>query len=86
MRLEERRTIVIVLIAGVIGAMLFLPAIYFLGLWLAPPRPVPEASGAPPLMLEALWARADGGRATELRPINTVNFVKQRACRALAIS
>lgn len=85
MRLEERRTIVIVLIAGVIGAVLFLPAVYFLGLWLAPPRPAPEASGAPPLMLEALWARADGGRATELRPINPVNFVQHRACRALAI-
>ena len=85
MRLEERRTIVIVLIAGVIGAVLFLPAIYFLGLWLAPPRPVPEASGAPPLMLEALWARADGGRATELRPVNPVNFVQHRVCRALAV-
>ena len=85
MRLEERRTIVIVLIAGAIGAILFLPGIYFLGLWLAPPRPVPEASGAPPLMLEALWARADGGRATELRPVNPINFVQHRACRALAI-
>ena len=85
MRLEERRTIVIVLIAGVIGAVLFLPGVYFLGLWLAPPRPVPEASGAPPLMLEALWARADGGRATELRPVNPINFIQHRACRALAI-
>ena len=85
MRLEERRTIVIVLIAAVIGAVLFLPGVYFLGLWLAPPRPVPEASGAPPLMLEALWARADGGRATELRPVDPVNFVQHRVCRALAI-
>lgn len=85
MRLEERRTIIIVLIAGVIGAVLFLPGIYVLGLWLAPPRPTPEASSAPPLMLEALWARADGGRASELRPINPVNFVQHRACRALAI-
>lgn len=85
MRLEERRTIVSVFIAGVIGAVLFLPGVYFLGLWLAPPRPVPEASGAPPLMLEALWARADGGRATDLRPVNPVNFVQHRVCRALAI-
>jgi hypothetical protein len=85
MRLEERRTIVIVLISGVIGAVLFLPGVYFLGLWLAPPRPVPAASGAPPLLLEALWARADGGRATELRPVTPVNFVQHRACRALAI-
>ena len=85
MRLEERRTIVLIAIAAVIGAILFLPGIYFLGLWLAPPRPVPEASGAPPLLLEALWARADGGRATELRPVNPVNFVQHRVCRAIAI-
>ena len=85
MRLEERRTIVVVLIASVIGAILFLPGIYFVGLWLAPPRPVPQASGASPPMLEALWARADGGRATELRPINPVNFVQHRVCRAIAV-
>jgi hypothetical protein len=85
MRLEERRTIVVLLIAGVIGAVLFLPGVYFLGLWLAPPRPVPEASGAPALMLEALWARAEGGRATGLRPVNPINFVQHGTCRALAI-
>lgn len=85
MRLEERRTIVVVLIGGVIAAVLFLPGIYFLGLWLAPPRPVPQLSGAPPLLLEAIWARAGGGRATELRPINPINFVQHRVCRALAI-
>jgi hypothetical protein len=85
MRLDERRTIVSVIIAGVMGAVLVFPGAYVLGLWLAPPRPVPEASGAPPLLLEALWARADGGRAAELRPVNPVNFVQHRVCRALAI-
>ena len=84
MRFEERRTIVVVLIAGVTGAVLFLPGIYLLGLWLAPERPVPEASGAPRLLLEALWARAEGGRATELRPVNPINFINHRVCRALA--
>ena len=84
MRLEERRTIVFVMVAGVIGAVLFMPAVYFLGLWLAPPRPLPETAPAPALVREALWARADGGQATELRPINPVNFVQHRVCRALA--
>jgi hypothetical protein len=84
MRLEERRTIVFVLAAGVIGAVLFMPAVYFFGLWLAPPRPVPEARPAPALLREAIWARADGGPATELRPINPLNFVQHRVCRALA--
>ncbi len=75
---------VFVLVAGVIGAVLFMPAVYFFGLWLAPPRPVPEATPAPALLREALWARADGGPATELRPINPINFVQHRVCRALA--
>ncbi len=39
---------------------------------------MPEATDAPPLMLDALWARAEGRRATELRPINPVNFVVHR--------
>ena len=84
MRLEERRTIVVVLVAGVIGAVLFMPSVYFLGLWLAPPRPVPEATPASALLREAIWARADGGPATGLRPVNPINFVQHRVCRALA--
>ena len=84
MRREERRTIVFVMVAGAIGAVLFMPAVYFLGLWLAPPRPLPETEPAPALLRDALWARADGGRATELRPVNPINFVQHRLCRALA--
>ena len=84
MRLEERRTIVFVMVAGIVGAVLFMPAVYVLGLWLAPPRPLPETEPAPALLKEALWARADGGRATELRPVNPINFVQHRVCRALA--
>src|SRR5262245_20200856 len=61
-----------------------MPAVYFLGLWLAPPRPVPATSHVPQLLSSAIWARADGGRATELQPLNPINFVKHRACRAIA--
>ena len=81
MRLEERRTLLVTIAAGVIAAILFMPAVYFLGLWLAPPRPVPAVTHVPPLLGDAIWARIDGGRATELRPINPLNFVQMRACR-----
>ena len=84
MRLNERRTLIGLFIAGVAGAILFMPAVYFLGLWLAPPRPVPVATHVPPLLSEAIWARADGGRATELQPINPISFVRMRICRTVA--
>ena len=69
MRLEERwtlKSVGVVGAIGVIGAVLFFPSLYLFGLWLAPPRPVPEARPAPALLREALWARANGGPATEL--------------------
>lgn len=84
MRLSERRILIGLSIAGVAGAILIMPAIYFLGLWLAPPRPIPAATRLPALLADALWARADGGRATELQPINPISFVRMRVCRALA--
>ena len=85
MRLEERRTIVFGLAAGAIGAVLLMPAVYLFGLWLAPPRPIPETTPAPALLREAIWARADGGAATALRPVTPIHFVQHRVCRALAV-
>jgi hypothetical protein len=87
MRLEERRTVTIAVGAaaiGVVGALLFFPSLYVFGLWLAPPRPVPEASPAPALLREALWARANGGPATELRPVNPIAIVQHYTCIELA--
>ena len=84
MRIERRRTLIVLIIAGVAGAILFLPAVYFFGLWLAPPRPVPVRTHVPPLLSDAIWARADGGRATELQPLNPISFVTHRVCRAIA--
>ena len=80
MRLEERRLLVALPVAGVIAGILVLPAMYFLGLWLAPPRPVAETKPVPALLREALWARANGGIATELRPVNPVAIVRHVAC------
>jgi len=82
MKLSEtqRKAIVTLAIAGVAGAMLFLPAIYFLGLWLSPPRPVPSAAGVPALFADAVWAHVDGGRASELRPVNPANLAGMVGC------
>ena len=84
MRVSEKRTLIGVFISGAAVAILIMPAIYFLGLWLAPPRPVPVTTHVPRLLSDAIWARADGGRATELQPLNPINFVRRRTCRALA--
>ena len=84
MRVSEKRTLIGMFIGGTGVAILILPAIYFLGLWLAPPRPVPVTTHIPRLLSDAIWARADGGRATELQPLNPINFVRHRTCRAIA--
>lgn len=53
---------------------------YFFGLWVAPPRPVPAAAAAPQVVLDALWARVDGGRATTLRPMSPISAAHFAAC------
>jgi hypothetical protein len=87
MRLEERRTVkVVVVLAGLaaIGAVAFPFAIYFLGLALAPPRPAVEGTAAPAMLRDALWARVDGGNATTLRAINPLIIARLFACLAQA--
>ena len=66
------------------GAILFPPAIYFLGLAVAPPRPDPgDDATSPPLLADAIWARANGGRATELTPVTPVSMAQFVACMAI---
>ena len=87
MRREERRVAIILLrlaVVGVIGAALLPIAVYQFGLWVAPPRPVPQAANAPQLLLDALWARAEGGRADALRPITPISLAQLAACVAMA--
>ena len=86
MRLEERRTIRVVLIAGAVLAaipVLYLASIFAYGTFVAPP-PVPDTRPAPPLVSAALWARADGGAATELRSINPLSVSQFFGCMVLA--
>lgn len=83
MRREERRTIAIagtLLALGALGAVLFPLALYQFGLAVAPPRPIPQSTSASPLVLDALWTRAGGGRATSLRPINHITIAQMAAC------
>ena len=87
MRREERRLGMWVVMAGVIVGLipiLYLSTLIVWGTSVAGPRPVAETRPAPPLLKDALWARADGGRATELRPINPVTLVQHVFCTETA--
>jgi hypothetical protein len=84
-RVEERRLLKFALLGGGIVALipvLFLTFLLFLGMSVAPP-PTVERTPAPPLVKQALWARAGGGRATELRSVNPINVVGNLGCRVL---
>jgi hypothetical protein len=85
-RLEERRLLKLALVGG--GFVASIPVIYLTGLltWgasLTPP-PTPSPVAAPPLVRDALWARAGGGRATELRGVNPINVAGLMICSNLA--
>ena len=78
MRFDPRRILFGLVIAGVAGAALFLPAISFVGTMLAPSQPVPATTRVPPLLADAIWARANGGRATQLQPLNPFTIATDR--------
>ena len=82
MRLEERRLLKWGLVVGGIGAgipIVYLSFLVVFGFAQAP-RPVAETTDAPPLIKDALWARAEGGRASEMRGINPVNMLGYVLC------
>jgi hypothetical protein len=83
-RFDKRKAVLGVLIAGVAGALLFPFAFYFFGLWVAPPRPVPVSAHVPPLLADAIWAGVEGGRATQLEPLEPFRMARLGACMALA--
>jgi len=84
-RTEERRILLAGAAAIALAAALLIPALYQLGLRLAPARPdpaaIPRTTG---LMRAAIWARADGGPTTTMRPLTVFSFIGHRVCRALA--
>ncbi len=73
------------MIAGVAGAVLFLPAISFVGTLLCAvaARSRPRRT-VPPLLADAIWARANGGRATQLQPLNPFTIARTATCHVFA--
>lgn len=83
MRGEERRTLKVlawVIALGALAPVLFLTSLFVIGARVAPPQLAPSTTPAPPLVRDALWARAEGGRATTLRPIGPVTAAQMAAC------
>lgn len=80
----QRRVVIGLAIAAVSAAVLFFPAIYFIGLALAPPRPTASTQDVPPVLADAIWARIDGGRATETQPVNPLNLAGFAVCNLRA--
>lgn len=80
-----RRTLIGLGIAGGVGLPLLVAGYLSLGLWFAPPWPSPATSGTiTPLIGEALWARAEGGAATDLNPFRPTNMAQLVVCLAQA--
>src|SRR5688572_26657889 len=64
---------------------MMVPVMYFSVVsQLSPPRPIPATSHVSPLVGEAIWARAEGGRATALKPINPINMGQFVLCQERA--
>ncbi len=83
MRFTVTRTLIGLALAGAVGAALLPFAIYYIGLALAPPLPVPAHQPISPLLADAIWARASGGRAGRLTPITPVSMAQFAACVAI---
>jgi hypothetical protein len=82
-RIEPRKAFFGLLIAGAAGAILLPLAIYLVGLAVAPPPPQAAATAVPPLVADAIWARAEGGTATALTPLNHLTMARFVGCVAL---
>jgi hypothetical protein len=81
-RREERLTLK--LVSGGAVVVVLVPFIYLMGLFwwgrsLTPPLTA-ETTPAPSLIKDALWARANGGRADDLRAINPIRVAGWIAC------
>lgn len=80
-----RRTLIGLGVAGIVGVPLVIASYLSLGLWFAPPWPVPAPTNTvTPLIGEALWARAEGGTATDLNPFRPLNMAQLLVCMAQA--
>jgi hypothetical protein len=83
-RVNKRTVFSGLLIAALVGPFLFMPAVSFVGSMLVPAPAVPATVHAPSLLAEAIWARANGGRATQLQPLNPFTVARAASCHLLA--
>jgi hypothetical protein len=83
-RFEPRRILIFLVIAGIAGGFLFLPAVSLIGSLLLPSDPPPAAAHVTPAMGDALWAKTLGGRSNELQPINPFTIGRMLSCHVLA--
>ena len=83
MRINVRKILIGVPIAGVLCALLLPFAYYFVGLAVGPPLPQPATTPVPSFIAEAIWARANGGRATALRPVTPLSMAQLLGCVAV---
>jgi hypothetical protein len=79
---SARRSLTGLAIAGLLGAAAFPFSLYYIGLAIGPSRPMPARQPVPPLLANAIWARAGGGRAAELTPITPLSMLRLAACVA----
>jgi hypothetical protein len=79
----DRAALIRLATAGLVGAASFPFAVYYVGLAVGPPRPVAIETPVPPLIADALWARAEGGRATGFTPITPISMAQFAACVAI---
>jgi len=73
----------VVLGAGALLALVpitLLTMLLVLGNAVAPQLPTPSGNPVPPLVRDALWARAEGGSAAALRPLGPVTAAQMAAC------
>lgn len=87
MRRDERG--ILKVMAGIaalvaLAPLVFVAGLLVLGTSVAPALPAPRGAPLPPLLKDAIWARAEGGRATSLRPIGPALIVELLACTATA--
>lgn len=79
-----RRTLIGLFVAGLIGIPVLLASYMSVGLFFAPPWPVAATAHVRPVIGDALWARANGGSATDLNPFKPINIAQLVVCVAQA--
>lgn len=82
MAFDQKKAFFGLILAGAAAAVLLPVAVFLLGLSIGPPLPVPVQTSAPPVLADALWARANGGTADRLTPITHLSIAKFAACVA----